>query len=436
MENFNLEELSKQITVLQKQLINVNQKGINQIKPKRQEGSYELLKNGKARLYYMKDRISYRDTVEAKDDDEAKKQLTLFVDKVKKGLFINTNYTFAEWAQIWLDKKVRPNSDAHICPQKYINYLNNRIIPVFGNKKITNIKRLEIETFFNTLKNSKTMYKNRENKTIKPGTVEKIRKIVNGIFNYALEQDIILKNPCKGIKIKYENASENLDYIKYKAKQKISKIDYFNIEEYKHVCKLLENEFLFYYNNKEINSDKKLRQVGRRFIALLALKTGMRRSELFGLARGEGFYDLNDIDCTFFVNKTRHYAKGVGKYTGATKNDSSIRKKHLANSLLPFLKDYYKLLDELNYNNIFIFDHLSIDGVCSWWNDWLKNNNIRDIRWHDIRHTVPTVMLTLGVDLKTISEFLGHSDISETFNTYGKVLKELDIDASSKIDTL
>ena len=63
---------------------------------KRREGSYELYGNGKARLYYMLNKVPYRTTVEAKDDKEAEKQLALFVDQVKKGNFINTNYTFTE----------------------------------------------------------------------------------------------------------------------------------------------------------------------------------------------------------------------------------------------------------------------------------------------------------------------------------------------------
>lgn len=61
---------------------------------KRKEGSYQLYGNGKARLYYMLDKVTYRTTVEAKDDSEAQKELNLFVESVKKGQFINTNYTF------------------------------------------------------------------------------------------------------------------------------------------------------------------------------------------------------------------------------------------------------------------------------------------------------------------------------------------------------
>lgn len=80
--------------------------------------------------------------------------------------------------------------------------------------------------------------------------------------------------------------------------------------------------------------------VGRRFIILLDLKTGMRRSELFGLTKE----DLSIENLTFDVNKSRHYLSCTGKFTKYTKNDSSIRIKSLPKSILSYLKLYYEYL--------------------------------------------------------------------------------------------
>ena len=46
------------------------------------------------------------------------------------------------------------------------------------------------------------------------------------------------------------------------------------------------------------------------------------------------------------------------------------------------------------------------------------------------------MILDKGVDVKTISERLGHCDIQTTLDIYADVLKELDVMASSKIDEL
>ena len=384
---------------------------------KRKEGSYELYGNGKARLYYMLNKVAYRTTVEAKNDEEAEKKLALFVDKVKKGQFINTNCTFKDFAQIWLDEKIRPNAGER-CVKKYIGALNTRILPYIGNIKLKDLSKQKLEKYFNMIKNTKTNYaKRKENNTVKPDTVKKWKSIIHACLEYAVECEKIPKNPCDKIKITYTNTTDE-NTIKQLVKSKREKIQYYNIEEYKTICDLLEKQFLEYYYNDKINNKKKLIEVGRRFIVLLDLKTGMRRSELFGLTRE----DLSIENLT--------------KFTKYTKNDSSIRIKSLPKSILNYLKLYYELLDRLEYKNGYIFDYLSIDGICSWFDKWQNKNNIKNIRFHDIRHTHATILLYLGVDVKTISERLGHSDIQTTLNIYADVLKELDIKSAEKIDTL
>lgn len=423
--------MSKEITIdadILQQLL--KQVTIKETK-KRREGSYELYGNGKARLYYMLNKVPYRTTVDAKDDKEAEKKLALFVDQVKKGNFINTNYTFAEFAQIWLDNKVRPNASER-CVKKYLGALNNRILPYIGHIKLKDLTKQKLENYFNTIKNSKTNYeKRKENNLVKPDTVKKWKSIIHACLEYAVDCELINKNPCNKIKLTFTNTTDE-DRIKELVKSKKEKINYYNYEEFKKVCSLLEKEFMAYYYNDSISDEKRLREVGRRFIILLDLKTGMRRSELFGLMRD----DLSVEEATFEVNKSRHYLSGVGKYTKYPKNDSSIRTKSLPKSILSYLKLYYELLDRLNYKEPYIFDYLSIDGICSWFDKWQDKNNIRNIRIHDIRHTHPTLLLFLGVDIKTISERLGHADIQTTLNIYADVLKELDEQSAEKIDNL
>lgn len=398
---------------------------------KRREGSYQLYGNGKARLYFMLNKVPYRTTVEAKNAEEAEKKLTLFVEQVKKGNFINTNYTFGEFAQVWLDNKVRPNAGER-CVKKYIGALNTRILPYIGQIKLKDLTKQKLENFFNTIKNTKTNYiKRKENNTIKPDTLKKWKSIIHACLEYAVECELIPKNPCNKIKITYTNTTDE-NTIKQLVKLKREKTKYYNMNEYKNVCNILEKEFLEYYNDKTISNENKLKEVGRRFIILLDLKTGMRRSELFGLTRN----DLVIETKTFDVNKSRHYLSGKGKFTKYAKNESSIRIKSLPKSILKYLKLYYELLDNIGYKNEYIFDYLSIDGICSWFDKWQNKNNIKNIRFHDIRHTHATILLYLGVDIKTISERLGHADIQTTLNIYADVLKELDGKSVDKIDSL
>lgn len=285
---------------------------------KRKEGSYQLYGNGKARLYYMLNRTPYRTTVEVKNEEDAQRKLTLFVEEVKKGNFINTNYTFGEFAQIWLDEKIKPNAGDR-CVKKYIGALNTRILPYLGNIKLKDLNKQKLEKYFNMIKNTKTNYETRkENSTVKPDTVKKWKSIIHACLEYAVDCGLISNNPCNKIKISYTNTTDEKT-IKQLVQNKREKVKYYNLEEFKKVCTLLEKEFLEYYN-KNISETNKLREIARRLIVLLALKTGMRRSELFGLTRDD--LDLNNM--TFDVNKSRHYLSGKGKFTKYPKNDSSI----------------------------------------------------------------------------------------------------------------
>lgn len=398
---------------------------------KRKEGSYQLYDNGKARLYYMLNKVSYRTTVDAKTDEEAKSKLALFVEEVKKGNFINTNYTFGEFAQIWLDEKIKPNAGER-CIKKYIGALNTRILPYLGNIKLKDLTKQKLMKYFNTMKNEKTNYsKRKENFTVKPDTVKKWKSIIHACLEYAVDCELLPKNPCDKINIIFTNTTDE-QTIKTLVKNKMEKINYYNLEEFKQVSALAEKEFMSYYNNTNISENKKLLELGRRLIILLALKTGMRRSEIFGLTKD----DLNLEESYFDVNKSRQYLAGKGKFTKYPKNDSSIRRKSLPKSILSYLKLYYEYLDVINYKEAYLFEYLSIDGICSWFDKWQDKNNIRNIRFHDMRHTHATILLSQGVDIKTISERLGHADIQTTLNIYADVLKELDEQSANKIDNL
>src|SRR5690606_11547361 len=58
------------------------------------------------------------------------------------------------------------------------------------------------------------------------------------------------------------------------------------------------------------------------------------------------------------------------------------------------------------------------------------------IRLHDLRHVAATLMLAAGVDIKVVSETLGHSDTRITRDIYQSVLDDLAHDAAEKVTQL
>ena len=71
------------------------------------------------------------------------------------------------------------------------------------------------------------------------------------------------------------------------------------------------------------------------------------------------------------------------------------------------------------------------------WKPLLRRAGLPDIRFYDLRHTCATLLLTKGVHPKIVSEFLGHSSIAITLDTYSHVIPGLgDAAASAMEDAL
>ena len=67
------------------------------------------------------------------------------------------------------------------------------------------------------------------------------------------------------------------------------------------------------------------------------------------------------------------------------------------------------------------------------WRRFKKANGI-PCRFHDLRHTHATLMLRAGVNVKVISERLGHASIGITLDTYSHVMPGMQEEAAAKID--
>ncbi|WP_279233035.1 tyrosine-type recombinase/integrase [Fonticella tunisiensis] len=66
----------------------------------------------------------------------------------------------------------------------------------------------------------------------------------------------------------------------------------------------------------------------------------------------------------------------------------------------------------------------------------LKKANIPYRKFHNLRHTYATKLFEAGVPLKTVSELLGHSNISITANIYTHVMPKEKITAAEKLNSL
>jgi integrase len=61
-----------------------------------------------------------------------------------------------------------------------------------------------------------------------------------------------------------------------------------------------------------------------------------------------------------------------------------------------------------------------------WFSDFLEKNNFPHIRFHDLRHTFSTLLISGNVDVKTVSHKLGHASPTTTMNFYVHSLESTD----------
>ena len=66
-------------------------------------------------------------------------------------------------------------------------------------------------------------------------------------------------------------------------------------------------------------------------------------------------------------------------------------------------------------------DLINPDYVTSTFEKIIKNNGLKPIRFHDLRHSCASLLLALGYSMKDIQGWLGHSNYQTTANLYSHV---------------
>ncbi|WP_442765355.1 tyrosine-type recombinase/integrase [Sulfurospirillum cavolei] len=267
--------------------------------------------------------------------------------------------------------------------ERNIMHYNNHIAPYFGKKELGNITPLEIERWQNQLLQK---YKHL--------TVQKFRSILFSIYDKALHNDIVLKNPLE--KVTAPKVQNNF---------KIEEINPFTEKEL--------NQIIEHANGYMKN-----------FIKLMAA-TGMRPGEIIALK----WSDIDFEKRTIKVERTRlRSKKGEDIVDGLTKTMSSNRFVDMLNATYDALMAQSKLTNEseyifLNQSNMPFYNH-DIIGVN--FRKILKQSGVKARPLYNLRHTFASQMISKGADITWVSKMLGHKDVSITLKIYTKFIQEDD----------
>lgn len=217
---------------------------------------------------------------------------------------------------------------------------------------------------------------------------------------------------------------ENLcDFVKSPKKEASSIADVYTREEILQLFKLLEDKHF-------------------ELPILLIVLLGLRKGEAYGLTWDDIDFDNNTVK----IEQISIYLDGSLIFKSPKTTDSKrllsapielmnkLKKEKLKQNELKLqgvLENKYNLVclnKELKpYKN---------DDLNRYYRKFCKENNFRQLRIHDLRHTNATLLLLSGTDMKTVSGRLGHSDIKITMNKYSHVLEEMDRKASENLSNI
>jgi integrase len=171
---------------------------------------------------------------------------------------------------------------------------------------------------------------------------------------------------------------------KFDDKNPVKKVEFF--QERQFVMKILDRE--------EINRLIDAAADHLKPILIIALSTGMRKGEIFNLR----WSDIDFIDHHIHIKKTK----------------SNVMRKIPMNSIVAGTLKNIERKSEFIFPSSWSKKHKHIMGVFRLFKAACKKAGIEDLRFHDLRHTAATLMVTGGVPLVTVSQILGHSTIHMT----------------------
>jgi len=321
---------------------------------------------------------------------EAQLALGLFNLEEKKQL-----PSFEEYADNWLETYVRPLRQPATY-ERYTEILGRHVYPVFASRPIDQIRRKDVKNLL--------LHVNK--KGYSRSVVCLVRDVVSGALGYAVDDELILANPVTGV----------LKRLKLERDKRIS-VEPFNQEEVDLFLKTCAEKFSEYYT-----------------FYLCAFRTGMRLGELLALQWGDVDWNRK------FIRVERSYKRGL---VGKTKNGRS-RNVDMSDQLVRALKDLltHRKREALKIGKgdiveiVFHKDgrHRAQNSVRNVYKRILKKAGIRNMRFHDIRHTFASLLLSNGESPVYVKEQLGHSSIQMTVDIYGHLIPSSNRQAVNRLD--
>lgn len=326
---------------------------------------------------------------------DLRKELALAIADNQNFLSVRDNITLDSWFSRWIDI-YKKKSVRHNTLREYTHIYNKNISPYLGRRNINSLVKSDIQILIDKAADSNYKYE-RQNK---------IKCILSDMFSRAIEDELMVKNPAKGVKLR---ADKELKAFALTVEQQAD---------------FLEASRGTFYDN----------------LFNVAVNTGLRPGELFALTLDDIHFDERYID----VNKTLVYQKYLDDdcktfHIEPPKTKQSYRHVPMNSECRKYLERQLELKKVIkNKRPKEQNDYLFVTKYNTRLNSQIYADSIRAIikqinltrsfdnefpvfSGHTLRHTFATRCFEAGVQPKVVQSYLGHATLQMTMNLYTHV---------------
>lgn len=322
----------------------------------------------------------------------------VYEDKVKEGKVADGRQPFEAYCEYVIGLRAERGKLKKSTAARY-KELTRRIYPAIGHLKIRDIQVRHLNDLYSALGKDGV---NKRGGRLSNKTILEHHRLIHSVLDQAMKEGLIPYNPADRVELpKVEKKEAN----------------HFQLDEIQAIVSALEEE-----------------PIKWRTLVHMLMVTGARRGEILGLVWDN--VDLNNGEILIDRNVLYHPDHGI--YIDTTKTETSKRSITLPEGTPELLRQYKAWQNEerlrlgafYKYQG-FVFSQdngnpMHPDSVTDWLNKFSKRHSLPHINPHAFRHTMASILFLNGADPVSVSNRLGHAQVSTTANIYAHFMKEAD----------
>lgn len=339
-----------------------------------------------------------------KTKKEANAMRNTVITELHNGTFVvNNNINVKTYFTYWLEEIMRPKitNDSY---DSYKNIVYNHIIKSLGSVKLITLTSAHIQKFYN------------EKANFSNSIVKLCKTVMNSALKYAKGKKLVSINAADGVDLPKRVRSGKYRTLEIDVKKTL------NVEQIKLLLEKAKDTPIYLQ-------------------VMFAVLMGLRKQEINGLKYSDIDYIHRTIKVQRQLGKKPNIDNSelkVGEYTKQeikVKTMSSMRELEIPDILFEAILEERKKYEKnkirrqndkttpfKDYNYIICSSYgnpRSKSFHFKYWKQLLKDCNLPDIRFHDLRATYSTLLLKNNFSAKAVSTLLGHAKEIITFDVYG-----------------